>query len=349
LLVDVDTLHLDPATTPQRFVAACSKRASNSLRSSCAARRCWREETTGLPSGCNGSLTQRTPGGRTTPTSDTRPTARTDADNPRSASPPPSSSSAHFSTGATDGTQLAPHPLGFLSTACSTEPGRMPSTSRGLIADRPALTVRAVQEVLAPPFVSPADRGQLVAHPRWSPSLDRRYERGAAVEHSEERTVATLFDIELPAGSVASRYRAMILLATFTGLLGGELAGLRRHCGRAHRHGDRCDATARTEHRPVPARATKEGGRPSHRHDSAAHPRTTWPITCRRVWAINPLQWSSRHPKARLSAEAASERGSEPRPDRRPAFQRFISMTSATPTTPWPPRPGPARKSSCAA
>ena len=52
--------------------------------------------------------------------------------------------------------------------------------------------------------------------------------KGAAVEHSEERTVATLFDIELLAASVAPRYRAMILLGTFTGLRYGELAGLQR-------------------------------------------------------------------------------------------------------------------------
>jgi integrase len=52
--------------------------------------------------------------------------------------------------------------------------------------------------------------------------------KGAAVEHSEERAVATLFDIEIMAASVPPRYRAMILLGTFTGLRYGELAGLQR-------------------------------------------------------------------------------------------------------------------------
>ena len=59
--------------------------------------------------------------------------------------------------------------------------------------------------------------------------------KGAGVERPEERPVATLAQVHALAEAVEARWRAMILLATFTGLRLGELAGLtRRHVDLLH-------------------------------------------------------------------------------------------------------------------
>lgn len=59
--------------------------------------------------------------------------------------------------------------------------------------------------------------------------------KGAGVERPEERPVATLAQVHALADAVEPRWRAMILLATFTGLRLGELAGLtRRHVDLLH-------------------------------------------------------------------------------------------------------------------
>lgn len=59
--------------------------------------------------------------------------------------------------------------------------------------------------------------------------------KGAGVERPEERSVATLAQVHALAEAVDPRWRVMILLATFTGLRLGELAGLtRRHVDLLH-------------------------------------------------------------------------------------------------------------------
>ena len=52
--------------------------------------------------------------------------------------------------------------------------------------------------------------------------------KGAGVEHSPERPVATLQQVWNIAGAIDSRYRALVLMATFCTLRFGELFGLRR-------------------------------------------------------------------------------------------------------------------------
>lgn len=52
--------------------------------------------------------------------------------------------------------------------------------------------------------------------------------KGAAVYKSEERPVLTVGEVYALADRVPSRYRALVLLGTFTGLRWGELVGLRR-------------------------------------------------------------------------------------------------------------------------
>jgi integrase len=52
--------------------------------------------------------------------------------------------------------------------------------------------------------------------------------KGAGVERSPERPVATIAQVELIADAVEPRYRMLVLLATFTGLRFGELAALTR-------------------------------------------------------------------------------------------------------------------------
>ena len=52
--------------------------------------------------------------------------------------------------------------------------------------------------------------------------------RGAGVERSPERPIATLEQVDALAEAIEPRYRAMVLLATFCGLRLGELLALRR-------------------------------------------------------------------------------------------------------------------------
>lgn len=52
--------------------------------------------------------------------------------------------------------------------------------------------------------------------------------KGASVEHSAERPVATLVEVARLADVIGDRWRLMVLLATFCGLRLGELAGLTR-------------------------------------------------------------------------------------------------------------------------
>ena len=53
--------------------------------------------------------------------------------------------------------------------------------------------------------------------------------KGAGVEHSAERPVATLAQVWALADAVDPRFRALVLTAAFAGLRFGELAGLTRH------------------------------------------------------------------------------------------------------------------------
>jgi integrase len=52
--------------------------------------------------------------------------------------------------------------------------------------------------------------------------------KGASIEHSMERPIAGVTEIDRLAAAVPARYRAMILLGTYGGLRYGELAGLER-------------------------------------------------------------------------------------------------------------------------
>lgn len=52
--------------------------------------------------------------------------------------------------------------------------------------------------------------------------------KGAAVYKSEERPVLTIGEVYALADTMPGRYRALVLLGTFTGLRWGELAGLKR-------------------------------------------------------------------------------------------------------------------------
>jgi integrase len=52
--------------------------------------------------------------------------------------------------------------------------------------------------------------------------------RGAGVERSPERPVATIVQVYQLADAIEQRYRLMVLLATFCGLRAGELLALRR-------------------------------------------------------------------------------------------------------------------------
>ena len=52
--------------------------------------------------------------------------------------------------------------------------------------------------------------------------------KGAAVFKAEERPVLTIGEVYALADAMPDRYRALVLLGTFTGLRWGELAGLRR-------------------------------------------------------------------------------------------------------------------------
>ena len=52
--------------------------------------------------------------------------------------------------------------------------------------------------------------------------------KGAGVERSPERPVATVEDVYAVADAIEPRFRALVLLATFTGLRLGELRALRR-------------------------------------------------------------------------------------------------------------------------
>jgi integrase len=52
--------------------------------------------------------------------------------------------------------------------------------------------------------------------------------KGAGVERTAERPIATIEQVYDIAGAIEPRFRAMVLLATFTGLRLGELRGLRR-------------------------------------------------------------------------------------------------------------------------
>ncbi|HVA05468.1 MAG TPA: site-specific integrase [Acidimicrobiales bacterium] len=52
--------------------------------------------------------------------------------------------------------------------------------------------------------------------------------RGAGIEHSPERPVATIVEVYRLADAIEKRYRLMVLLATFCGLRLGELLALRR-------------------------------------------------------------------------------------------------------------------------
>ncbi len=53
--------------------------------------------------------------------------------------------------------------------------------------------------------------------------------KGASVERSRERPVASVGQVEALASAVSERYRALVVLATYCGLRFGELAGLTRH------------------------------------------------------------------------------------------------------------------------
>ncbi len=52
--------------------------------------------------------------------------------------------------------------------------------------------------------------------------------KGAAVYKSEERPILTIGEVYALADNMPGRYRALVLLGTFTGLRWGELVGLQR-------------------------------------------------------------------------------------------------------------------------
>lgn len=58
--------------------------------------------------------------------------------------------------------------------------------------------------------------------------------KGAGIEHSVERPVASVDQVFALAETVEPRYRAPALVATFTGLRLGELAALRRRFDLLH-------------------------------------------------------------------------------------------------------------------
>jgi len=59
--------------------------------------------------------------------------------------------------------------------------------------------------------------------------------RGAGVEHSKERPIATIEQVYALADAIEPRYRVLVLTATFTSLrLGESLALTRKHLSMLH-------------------------------------------------------------------------------------------------------------------
>ncbi|MCU1493244.1 MAG: site-specific integrase [Acidimicrobiaceae bacterium] len=91
-----------------------------------------------------------------------------------------------------------------------------------LSADKPgAVTVAKAYRLLRTILNDAIDDGLIVRNPC---SI-----RGAGVERSPERPIATIDQVAALAGAIEPRYRAMVLLATFCGLRLGELLALRRN------------------------------------------------------------------------------------------------------------------------
>ncbi len=88
-------------------------------------------------------------------------------------------------------------------------------------ADRPGpVTVAKCYRLLRTILATAVEDGLIVKSPCVL--------KGAGVERSPERPVATIEQVELIASTVEPRFRMLILMATFTGLRFGELAALTR-------------------------------------------------------------------------------------------------------------------------
>ena len=95
--------------------------------------------------------------------------------------------------------------------------------------------------------------------------------RGAGVERSPERPVATIVEVYQLADAIEKRYRLMVLLATFCGLRAGELLALRRdRVNLLHRQINVVERATGALQRNPALRASEDGGRgPDHRHPAA--------------------------------------------------------------------------------
>jgi integrase len=88
-----------------------------------------------------------------------------------------------------------------------------------LTARRPGDVVVAKCYRLLRSILSTAVEDELIA---WNPCVVK----GAGVEHSPERPVATIAEVYAIADALGARHRAMVLIAMFGGLRLGEILGL---------------------------------------------------------------------------------------------------------------------------
>jgi integrase len=169
--------------------------------------------------------------------------------------------------------------------------------------------------------------------------------RGAGVERSPERPIATIAEVYGLADAIEGRYRLMVLLATFCGLRLGELLALRR---------DRVDVLHRRVIVSEQGQELSDGTRHYGPPKTAAGVRTvSLPPHLVDDVEEHLLHWTGRHetdllftgPKA-PELYRATFNAAWTGPVGRAGWPTFTSTTSATPGTRSPLAPVPARRSS---
>ena len=142
--------------------------------------------------------------------------------------------------------------------------------------------------------------------------------KGAATEHLPEMRAATAEEVASLAQATGPRWQALILLAAYSGLRWGELAGLRR------RDVDALHRTVRVEHQLAEGTATCPS-RPRRRPPgcgplpSRSSSSTSWPTTSPAGALPARMGWSSSCPKAPPCAGRTSGSVSGSPPAGRPA------------------------------